>query len=207
MSRHATTVTRARRRRSELVAIAAGVTAAVVLALSFSGTFSVFTQAFVHGTNTVSTSTIRIVETAADGSPGACTTAADGTASCTDPDLYGGGSLRPGESSTTQTISFANTGTATPTGFRLTGGPCTTAPTSGSDLCSQLVVKMTWRGADVLPASTTPAFLAANAITLPNPPAAGERFPLTVQVSLPGGATAPTSGVTLSQSLTFTFSA
>ena len=48
--------------------------------------------------------------------------------------------------------------TATPTGFRLTGGPCATTPASGSDLCSQLVVKMTWRGADVLPAATTPAY-------------------------------------------------
>lgn len=207
MSRHATTVTRAQRQRINLVVLAAGVAAAVVLAASFSGTLSVFTQAFLHGTNTVSTSTIRIAETTADGLPGACTTAADGTASCTDPNLYGGQSLRPGESSATQTISFANTGTATPTGFRLTGGPCTTVPESGSDLCRQLVVKMTWRGADVLPASTTPAFLAANAVTLPNPPAAGERFPFTVQVSLPEGATAPTSGVTLSQALTFTFSA
>lgn len=207
MSRHATTVPRARRRRSELVLVAAGVAAAVVLAMSFSGTLSVFTQAFLHGTNTVATSTIQIVETTADGSPGACTTAADGTASCTDPDLYGGQSLRPGGRSEPQTIFFENTGTATPTGFRLTGGPCATTPESGSDLCRQLVVKMTWRGADVLPAPTTPAYLAANAITLPYPPAAGERYPLAVQVSLPDGATAPTSGVTLSQALTFTFSA
>jgi hypothetical protein len=207
MSRHATPVSRAQRQRLNLAVIAAGLAAAVVLALTFSGTLSVFTQAFLHGTNTVSTSTIRIAETTADGSPGACTTGSDGTASCTDPNLYGGESLRPGDSSTTQTIYFANTGTATPTGFRLTGGPCATSPASGSDLCNQLVVKMTWRGADVLPASTTPAYLAANAITLPNPPAANERIPLTVQVSLPQDATAPTSGVTLSQALTFTFSA
>lgn len=207
MSRHATTVTRAQRRRIELVTIAAGVAATVVLALSFSGTLSVFTQAFLHGTNTVATSTIQIVETAADGSPGACTTATDGTATCTDPDLYGGEALRPGKSSTPRTISFENTGTATPTGFRLTGGPCATAPTSGADLCRQLVVEMTWRGADVLDEPTTPADLAANAITLPDPPAAGEHFPLTVRVSLPENATAPTSGVTLSQPLTFTFSA
>ena len=45
------------------------------------------------------------------------------------------------------------------------------------------------------------------AVADPNPPAADERIPLTVQVSLPQNATAPTSGVTLSQALTFTFSA
>lgn len=207
MSRHATPTTRAQRQRLNLAVIAAGLAAAIVLAMTFSGTLSVFTQAFLHGTNTVSTTTVQIAETTADGSPGSCTTTTDGSATCTDPNLYGGQSLRPGTASTTQTIFFANTGSATPTGFRLTGGPCATTPADVSDLCGQLVVKMTWRGADVLPASTTPAALAARAVTLPNPPAPNERIPLTVQVSLPDDATASTSGVTLSQALTFTFSA
>lgn len=207
MSRHATPSTVTGRQRVNFVVIAAGVVAAVVLALTFSGTLSAFTQAFLHPTNTVSSKSISIQETDSSGTAStSCTTTSPGVTSCTNPDLYGNQVLKPGETSSTQTISFKNTGTAAPTSFSVKGGTCTTNPSSGAALCNQLVVYMTWRGADFLSDGTTPNALAANSQTIPNPPAAGERFELTVKVKLPSNATDDTSGVTLTQPLTFTFS-
>lgn len=207
MSRHATPTTSAQRQRLNLVVVAAGLIAAIVLALTFSGTLSVFTQAFLHGTNTVSTPSIRIAETDADGSTETCSTDAAGTATCTDPDLYGGQVLRPGQSSNPQTVTFANTGDSTPTAFEVSAGSCSTTPSTGADLCDQLLVTMTWRGRTLWDGGRTPTWLATHRTSLPDPPAAGERVPFTVQVSLPADATASTSGVTLSQPITFTFTA
>ncbi len=207
MSRHATPVTRAQRQRLNLVVIAAGLAAAIVLALTFSGTLSVFTQAFLHGTNTVSTPTIRIAETDIDGTTETCSTDATGSATCSDPDLYGGQALRPGQSSIPQSVTFANTGDSTPTAFEIRAGRCSTTPSTGADLCDQLLVTMTWRGRALWEEPRTPSWLATHRTSLPDPPAAGQHFPFTVQVSLPADATASTSGATLSQPITFTFSA
>ncbi len=206
MSRHATPTTRAQRRRLEFVVMAAGLAAAVVLATGFSGTLSVFTQAFVHGTNTVATTELRIAETTIDGATERCSLDESGTSQCRD-DLYGGQVLRPGGSST-QTVYFTNSGQTTPSAFRLTGDACSTRPDRGAALCDELLVTITWRDEDVSPArQMTPSSLAAQPVVVSDPPAPGETIPLTVRVELPQSASAPTSGVTLSQPLSFTFSA
>ncbi|WP_248703813.1 hypothetical protein [Curtobacterium sp. MWU13-2055] len=206
MSRHVI-ANRAGRRRFSPLLIGAGVAAAVALSMSFSGTLSAYTASFVHPDNTVSTASISIAETSADGSNTTCGTDSSGTATCRTANLYSGQTLSPGDTKST-TVTFKNTGSTTPQRFALTGGACTTSPASSSvDLCDKVVVSLKWRNADVLPASTTPKSLAGTTTVVPNPPAPTEVLSAVVTVTLPADTANSTSGLSLSQPLTWTFTA
>jgi hypothetical protein len=188
------------------VVIGAGVAAAVALSLSFSGTLSAFTLSFLHSTNTVSTASTSIEQRSADGSTLNCAPDASGAASCDTTNLYSGMTLRPGESGST-TLTFKNTGATTPTGFSFNPGACTTTPSSGTDLCDRVVVTMKWRNADVISSSRTAKALAGTKTEVPNPPAPGESYTAVVTVTLPTGSASDTSGLSLSQPITWTFAA
>jgi hypothetical protein len=205
MSKHAVLPAPGRKRFSAVV-IGAGLVAAVALSLSFSGTLSAFTLSFVHSTNTVSTASTTIEQRSADGSTVNCAPDANGAASCSNTNLYSGMTLRPGDSQST-TVTFKNTGTTTPTHFTFNPGACTTTPSSGTDLCDRVVLTMKWRGADVLSASTTPKSIAGTSKEIPNPPAPGESSTAVVTVALPTGSANDTSGLSLSQPITWTFTA
>jgi hypothetical protein len=205
MSKHAVLPTSGRKRFS-VVVIGAGVAAAVALSLSFSGTLSAFTLSFLHSTNTVSTASTSIEQRSADGSTLNCAPDAAPLASCSNTNLYSGMTLRPGGSAST-TVTFKNTGSATPVGFSFNPGACTTTPSSGVDLCDRVIVTMTWRGADVISASRTAKAIAGTSIAVPNPPAPGESYSAVVTVTLPTANATDTSGLSLSQPITWTFTA
>lgn len=205
MSKHAVLPAPGRKRFSAVV-IGAGVVAAVALSLSFSGTLSAFTLSFLHSTNTVSTASTSIEQRNADGSTLSCAPDASGAASCSNTNLYSGMTLRPGDSAST-TVTFKNTGSTTPTAFTFNPGACTTTPSSGTDLCDRVIVTMKWRSADVLPASTKPKAIAGTSVAVPNPPAPGESYTAVVTVTLPTGSANDTSGLSLSQPITWTFTA
>ncbi|WIE64250.1 hypothetical protein DEI99_013555 [Curtobacterium sp. MCLR17_036] len=206
MSKHVVATTAGRKRFSPLV-IGAGIAAAIALSMSFSGTLSAYTASFLHPNNTVSTASIDVAETNEAGSSTTCTTDASGSATCSTPNLYSGQTLRPGDSKTTN-VTFKNSGKAEPKQMTLTGGSCATTPSGNSvDLCQKVIVTMKWLDADVLPDATTPASLAGTSTTIPYPLQPSEVRTAKITVTLPANSANNTAGLSLSQPLTWTFTA
>lgn len=209
MSKHAVIARGGRRRFSPLV-IGAGVAAAVALALSFSGTLSAFTVDFLHQTNTVSTASVSIVETTSDGKTVTCAPSS-GRATCTDQNLYGGQTLRPGGVSTAS-VSFTNTGTTTPSTLSMRFGPCTvtvtaTGASSDGKLCDAVTVSLKWRSQTYMANDITATMLANTTKAIDNLPKAGETATADFTVTLAQSAGDDTSGLTLTQPITWTFTA
>ena len=121
------------RRRLSPVALIAGVGAAVVLALSTTGTLSAFTAQITNSTDTAATGSLVMQETGTTGGTGYTCTSTDATpaannintnaATCATINKYSGSTtLTPGATPTVSTVVLKNTGTVAATTFTVTPG-------------------------------------------------------------------------------------
>ena len=207
MSRQSRTGGSARRRFSP-VALIAGVGAAVVLALTTTGTLSAFTAQITNSTDTAASGSLVMQET---GTASTCTST-DATpssnnintnaATCASINSYSGSTtLTPGGTAIVTTVALKNTGTVAATTFTVTPGACTQAnglstyPSgSAQDFCSKLNVAITTGtapGTAITGGSGTATSLATKAITLAAPlaPGASVTFNFSVQLDTSAGNT------------------
>lgn len=182
MQEHATHHKHRRRRAAPFVWIG-GLAAASILVLAVNGTLSTWTTAIIdNSTNQVNTAgSVRLLETAADGTTVCDTGTADDNAltagdsdACTTINKYGGTAadpdgvktLAPGDS-ITSTVTLTNTGTGTGD-LALTAGACTTSGgqyipadpdatpdpvEEANDACGQVEVQVSCSPAYTIPAT------------------------------------------------------
>jgi len=210
---------RARARlRTTPLAVVTGLVAAVLMALTMSGTLSAFTASIANANNTATTGTLLMREV---GSPGATcysngadkASASTGgnSATCTSNNKFGGGTLRPGTARNVN-VSVFNDGTLEASTFTLAStGACVpgkTGDTSGTatDICSKVSLVLTQGGTPVysgtladLGARTTPVSLTA----VP----AGQKADMVFSVTLDGTAGNDYQGLTATVPLKWTFTA
>jgi hypothetical protein len=201
----------------------AGVASAVVLSLSMTNTLSAFTAAITNSVNTAASGTYVLQETGPSGGATVTCNSTDGgtvstnAATCATINKYGGSTTMvptnaAGTSNlVTTTVTFRNTGTATPSTFTLTPGACTqgtngTSNGTATDFCSKLNVAISANGTTVRTA-TAAALATGGAIPLPNIPAPGGAavtYVFTVSIDTSAGNTY--QGLSASQPLTWTLS-
>lgn len=211
MSRQSRTGGSARRRFSP-VALLAGVGAALVLALTTTGTLSAFTAQITNSTNTAASGSLVMQETGTTGGTAYTCTSTDtvpttntintNAATCaTINDYSGSTTLIPGGTPVVTTVVLKNTGTVAATTFTVTPGACTQAngPStylsgSATDFCSKLNVAITTGtapGTAISGGSGTATALASKTITLAAPvaPGASVTFNFSVQLDTSAGNT------------------
>ncbi len=222
MSQDLTPAPRRRRRLTPLLFVA-GLASAVVLSLSMTNTLSAFTASITNSLNTAASGTYVLQESGpSGGSTVTCNSTDGGTvstnaATCATINKYGGSTVMvptnaAGTSNlVTTTVTFKNTGTATPTTFTLTPGACTqgtngTSNGTATDFCSKLDVLITSNGTTVR-SGTAASLASGGAITLPNIPAPGGAVvTLVFTVSIDTSAGNTYQGLSASQPLTWTLS-
>ena len=182
------------------------------LALSLvSGSLGAFTASITNSNNTAGVGGLTMQEawTPQGGQTVTCNSGgADNTATCSTINKYGGKTtMAPGETAPT-TITLKNTGTVNAKGATLTPGACTPTPTPAQgvgNLCSVMRVSITQGGTSIF--EGTAADLASrSAITL-TPPAAGASVEYTVTATLPTTVDNTYAGTSISQPLTWTYTA
>lgn len=214
----------ARGRRRLPLLWGAGVVAAVLMALSTSGTLSAWTSAIIiNDTNTAATASAVILKEV--GPTAATCLSSSGVANsytCSTVNKYGGtGSpLNPGGSQVTDVV-FSNVGGAAARTFVLKADPCSQSPAAGSgppgvaDVCANgdLTVAIScsdgatyaagsaWT--DLVQPAIAPSSIGAM-LTHTAPLAAGASFTCRFTVALSSGANVLDQGVTASQPLTWT---
>lgn len=186
------------------------------LALSLvTGSLGAYTASITNGNNTAGAGGLTMQETGpgADGSTVTCNSAegANNAATCSTINKYGGKTvMAPGETSTVN-ITLKNTGSVNAKTATLTPGACTQTPAVGAgkgDLCKIMRVVITRSGTEIF--NGTAAELAARAnspINMTPPPAAGASNAYVITTTLPAEADNSYAGVTISQPLTWTYSA
>jgi hypothetical protein len=209
---------RARARlRTTPLAIVTGLAAAVLMALTMTGTLSAFSASITNSSNTTSSGTLLMREV---GTPGA-TCYSNGTstgsastngnsAACSTINKFGGGTLKPGEARST-TVTIWNDGTIAAAGFTLAPtaacAPGTAGTTSGTatDICGKIAVTIV--------SGTTPVFNGtlktlgeSAAMTLPAV-ASTKSADFTFTVTLDAGVSNDYQGLTASVPLKWTFTA
>ncbi|MCB4209086.1 hypothetical protein [Arthrobacter sp. UM1] len=195
-----------RRRASWMVPAALGTTA--LAASLFTGSLGAYTASITNSNNTAGAGSLVMQETGKDSSGNAVTcTSTDGTnnaATCATINKYGGNTaMSPGQSVSTQ-IALKNTGSVNATGATLTPGQCTNNPTN-IDLCSQMQIVITENGNQIW-SGTAAALAAKGPITL-TAPNAGTTNNYQITTTLPASATTASAGGTISQPLTWTYTA
>jgi hypothetical protein len=210
---------RARARlRTTPLALATGLLAATVMALTMSGTLSAFSASITNSSNTAATGTLTMREegpsNAVCTSSPAGTVTSTNTASCSSINKFGGGtSMTPGTVVTTA-VSIVNTGSIEAKSFTLApAGTCTrgtngTTNGTATDICSKLSVVIK-QGTTTVFSGTLLALGTATstAFTMPASVPAGQSVPFSFAVSLDGGATNDYQGLSASVPLTWTFTA
>lgn len=200
------------RRHLSPVALGAGAVAAVVLALSTTGTLSAFTAQITNSTNTAASGSLVMQETGTTGGTAYTCTSTDAgittntintnAATCATINKYSGSTtLTPGGTPVVTPVVLKNTGTVAATTFTVTPGVCTqtagpsTNPSgSATDLCSKLNIAITTGtapGTAITGGGGTAASLASKAITLATPiaPGASVTFNFSVQLDTTAGNT------------------
>lgn len=218
------------RRRLSPVALIAGVGAAVVLALSTTGTLSAFTAQITNSTDTAASGSLVMQETGTTGGTAyTCTSTDAGTATplnsintnsstCSTINKYSGSTtLTPGATPIVSTVVLKNTGTVAATTFTVTPGTCTpsngpSANPSGSagDLCSKLNIAITTGtapGTAITGGSGTATALASKPITLAAPVAAGASVTFNFSVQLDTSAGNTYQNLAASQPIVWAFTA
>jgi len=150
---------RARARlRTTPLAVVTGLAAAVLMALTMSGTLSAFTASIANANNTATTGTLLMREVGtpgatcySNGADKASVSSTGNTATCTSNNKFGNGALTPGATRNVA-VSVFNDGTLPATGFTLAStGACVsgkTGDTSGTatDICSKITLVLTQGG-------------------------------------------------------------
>lgn len=181
----------------------------VALAASlFSGSLGAYTASITNSNNTAGAGSLVMQETGKDSTGATVTcTSTDGTnnaATCATINKYGGNlAMSPGQS-VASTITLQNTGTVNATAATLTPGACTNSPTN-IDLCAVMQVVITQDGTQIW--SGTASALAAKGPIALTPPAAGASNNYVITTTLPASATTALAGGTISQPLTWTYTA
>ena len=218
---------RARARlRTTPLAVVTGLVAAVLMALTMSGTMSAFTASITNDGNAASTATLLMRQTGApdatcysNGTKGASVSTTGNTATCSTVNSFGGSLLTPNARQTT-TMSFYNDGTVAASTFGLTvAGACApgtkdTTAGNASDICTRISVSIVSGGKEVFGGSLQTlgeqktAFALTSAPVKPGTPAT-PAVPVTVDVTttLAAGASNDYQGLTATVPLTWTFTA
>lgn len=199
--------------------INAGVSS-LILALGMTPTFSSFTASITAGANNASSGIIVMQETNSAGSITCLSTDGGGlvldAASCSSINKYGGETgMRPGDGAVVLTY-IKNVGTVPAASFSLNAGPCVQSaagPANGSatDLCSKFSVSIT-SGSSTVFTGTAAALGGVGGIDVLArlglaKVQAGLQIPITVTTTLDASAGNAYQGLTVSQPMTWTFSA
>lgn len=196
-------------RRRHLTWIIPAVLAVAALAFSLlSGSLGAYTASITNSNNTAGAGALTMEETGpgADGNSVTCKSSegSNNAATCSTINKFGGKTkMSPGQTSTTK-ITLRNTGSINANTAVLTPGTCTNTPTS-TDLCSQLKVTIS-EGAKQIFTGSAKDLAAGGAITL-TAPATGASTDYTIAVQLPANITNEFAGSTVSQPLTWTYTA
>jgi hypothetical protein len=197
-----------------------GCISSLVLALSFSPTFSTFTASIAATANSAGAGTIVMQEKDSTGTITCLSTDEGGvssnTASCPGINRYGGSvGMRPGESAVVVTY-IQNVGTAAASSFSLTPGPCAQSATgavsgTATDLCSRIAVSI-MSGPTTIFTGTAAALGGAGAIDvlsrlgLPKYQS-GLQVTFTVTTKVDAGVDNSYQGLKVTQPMTWTFGA
>lgn len=207
---------RRRRRGFTPAAVAAGVAATVVLALTTTGTLAAFTAQITNNSNTAASGTLVMRETSGaatctstDATP-AANTIDTNAATCTLINKYGNQTaMVPGGTAVTTSVTITNIGTAPSASFTLTPGACSqsagpaaTPSGSATNLCAKLNVAVAGPGITAPATPTTAATLTAFTLT---PLAAGASATYTFAVSLDTSADNTYQNLQASQPLVWNF--
>lgn len=208
----------ARRRRSmALPVVVAGGLSSLLLAFSFTPTFSALTAAITNSDNTAGTGTLVMTETSTDMGT-TCTSGSSGSATCATINKFGGNTassgymaLKPG-GSVTSNITIKNSGTVDAATFTMVGGTRTMS-TNGSvngsatqaQLCGKFNLSITAGGTSIY--SGTAAAFAGTTTTIGTGVTAGTTVPIVVKVTLDPSADATYQGLAISQPITWNFGA
>ncbi|ROP78705.1 hypothetical protein EDF18_1361 [Frigoribacterium sp. PhB107] len=207
------------RLRTTPLAVVTGLVAAVLMALTMSGTLSAFTASIANANNTATTGTLLMREVGtpgatcySNGAESASVSSNGNTATCTSNNKFGaGGTLKPGTTRNVP-VTISNVGTMDAGTFTLANtGACVpgkTGDTSGTatDICSKITLVLTQGGTSVysgtladLGARTTPISLTA----VP----AGQKADMVFSVTLDGAVGNDYQGLTATVPLKWTFTA
>lgn len=188
-----------RRRRRRVVPLIwlGSFTAAILVALSVTGSISGFTASITNSANSVGTGTLSLEESTGGGAI-TCSTSLSGSANtdtCTTINKYGNNNvtddvLYPGASISTS-VTLTNTGTSDGTVLTLTPGACTDGQqgtvNGGGSLCGDLQITL-----GCAPGSTAPTAGTAEgtspAVSAESPTALATAGPITVAGGLAAGA-------------------
>ena len=210
---------RARARlRTTPLAVVTGLVAAVLMALTMSGTMSAFTASITNSNNTATTGTLLMREVGtpgatcySNGSDKASVSTTGNTATCTSNNKFSTAALKPGEPTDTG-IAIWNDGTLAASSFTLAAtGPCApgkTGSTSGtaSDICDKIRVLVVSSGVTHFDGTLTQLGASTTPITLP-PAAASGKKDFLFKTTLAAGASNDYQGLTATVPLTWTFTA
>jgi hypothetical protein len=219
---------RARARlRTTPLAIVTGLAAAVLMALTMTGTLSAFTASITNASTAATTGSLVMRHDGSSGQSCYSTGSKDtpisttNTAACSTVSAFGTGLLAPdstpSQSESSGTITVHNDGTVAARTFTLArSGACATGKTStqgggpssgtASDLCGQITLdvladeKSVWRG------TLTQLGAESTVVTLPSVPA-GESVKVTFTTKLADGLSNDYQGLTATVPLTWTFTA
>jgi hypothetical protein len=195
------------KRRVAVPAIVAGGLSSLLLAFSFTPTFSALTAIITNSTNTAGVGTLIMSET--DGTTTCLSSAGtnNNLASCTI-NKYGGDlKMVPGASKTTN-VTITNTGTTAASLFTLTPSACTPTPTT-PNLCSKVKVTITATQSGTTTTLINGVYASAmptTAQTISNNVPAGGVVTFVVTIAI-DNVDNSYQGATISQPLTWTFSA
>jgi hypothetical protein len=199
--------------------INAGVSS-LILALGMTPTFGAFTASISAGMNNASSGMIVMQETNSAGTITCLSTDGGGllldAASCSSINKFGGETgMRPGDGAVVVT-NIKNVGTVAASSFALTAGPCVQSaagPASGSatDFCSKFAVSIT-SGSSSIFSGTAATLGSAGGIDvlarlgLPKVQV-GLQIPITVTTTMDASVGNSYQGLTVSQPMTWTFTA
>jgi hypothetical protein len=210
-----------RKRRVAVPVIVAGGLSSLLLAFSFTPTFSALTAAITNSGNTAGTGTLVMEETGPNstGVSTTCTTGVDGTATCSTINKYGGTNpstdgylkMKPGDTQTS-TITIKNTGTLDAASLTVKGGTCTdttqgTVSGTATNLCDMYTITIMKGATVIVPATTTATAFASAAAANLGTVAAGGSVTVTVTATLSASATAANQGHVITQPIVWTFQA
>lgn len=182
------------------------------LALSLvTGSLGAYTASITNDNNTAGAGGLTMQETGpgADGKNVTCSSTSDASnaVNCSTINKFGGKTtMAPGDVSTVD-ITLTNTGSIAAKAATLTPGACTQTPAVAQgkgDLCGLMQIVITQDGTQLY--SGTAKDLAAKPLSL-KAPAAGASTPYKVTTTLPTSADNTYAGITISQPLTWTFTA
>ncbi len=205
-----------KRLRFAPVAVIAGVSASVFLALSLTGTLSGFAASITNDINTAASGTLTMQEQNAGGTVTCSSTdggsVSTNSATCSSINKFGGSTTMTPGSTVNTSISIKNTGTANASTFTLSPGSTCTQSKNGSqngtatDLCAKMKLVIT-SGSTTVFSGTLASFAGAagSAFTMPAAPAAGATVPFTFAVTLDSSAGNAYQGLAASVPMTWTF--